>query len=139
MRGTSPVPGGQSINIQSTSSHATSSQNCLTTPAITGPLQITGSVSLSIRRFTDITLIPSLVTSGYITVPASLHVALSLSPKDLGIDGPVISASSIAVFLPSLAALTASIEVTRDLPTPPFPLTTAIIFFTLSLLAFLTI
>lgn len=47
--GTSPVPGGQSMNIQSVSSHATSSQNCLTALAITGPLHITGSVSLSRR------------------------------------------------------------------------------------------
>ena len=48
--------------------------------------------------------------------------------KDFGIDGPVISASSIAVFKPLLAALTASIEVTSDLPTPPLPPVTVITF-----------
>ena len=79
-----------------------------------------------------------LVTAGYITVPASSQVAFSLIPNDLGIDGPVISASSIAVLRPLLAALTASIEVTSDLPTPPLPLTTAITFLTLILFAFLT-
>ena len=82
---------------------------------------------------------PFFEVSGYITVPSSLHVTLSVSPKDLGIDGPVISASSIADFFPSLLALTASIDVTSDLPTPPLPLTTAITFLTLPLLAFLNI
>ena len=51
--------------------------------------------------------------------------------NDVGIDGPVISASSIAVFKPFLLASTASILVTIDLPTPPFPLITAYTFFTL--------
>ena len=133
--GTSPVPGGQSTNIQSTSPQSTSSQNCLTALAMTGPLQITGSVSFSTRRFNDISLMPDFVTGGYITVPASSQVAFSCTPKDFGIDGPVISASRIAVFKPFFAALTASIDVTNDLPTPPFPLTTAITFFTPLLLA----
>lgn len=51
--GTSPVPGGISINMKSTSIHITSVQNCLTVPAIIGPLQITGSVSFSKSRLID--------------------------------------------------------------------------------------
>jgi hypothetical protein len=48
----------------------------------------------------------------------------------MGIDGPVISASIIAIFCPLFAPFTASMEVTIDLPTPPLPLITAITFFT---------
>ena len=58
-------------------------------------------------------------------------------PKDLGIDGPVISASRMAVLRPDWRALTARSEVTSDFPTPPLPLTTAITFFTFLLLSFL--
>ena len=56
-------------------------------------------------------------------------------PKDLGIDGPVISASRMAVLRPDWRALTARSEVTSDFPTPPLPLTTAITFFTFLLYA----
>ena len=49
----------------------------------------------------------------------------------LGIDGPVISASRIATFFPFLLEEEASIAVTEDFPTPPFPLTIPITFFTL--------
>ena len=52
----------------------------------------------------------------------------SLIPKALGIEGPVISASRIAVLKPFLWVDTAKSEVTRDLPTPPLPLTTPITF-----------
>ena len=52
-------------------------------------------------------------------------------PNARGMDGPVMSASKIATFLPSLALPTASNDVTNDLPTPPFPLTMPITFFTL--------
>jgi hypothetical protein len=51
-------------------------------------------------------------------------------PKAFGIDGPVMSASSIAVFKPFLFASTASNEVTIDFPTPPLPLTIPITFLT---------
>lgn len=70
------------------------------------------------------------VSGGYIIVPSSLQVALPERPKDLGIDGPVISASRMAVLRPDWRALTARSEVTSDFPTPPLPLTTAITFFT---------
>ena len=57
--GTSPVPGGISTNMKSASPQETSSQNCFTTPEITGPRQNTGSVSFSNSRFSDMTFVPS--------------------------------------------------------------------------------
>ena len=45
-------------------------------------------------------------------------------------DGPVISASSTAELYPFLEKIAASLEVTKDLPTPPFPLTIPITRFT---------
>ena len=54
------------------------------------------------------------VSGGYIIVPSSLQVALPERPKDLGIDGPVISASRMAVLRPDWRALTARSEVTSD-------------------------
>ena len=104
----------------------TSVQNCFTAPAMTGPLQTTGAASSSMRRFNDMTLIPFLVSTG--KIPSSLPFAFCLRPKAFGIEGPVISASRIATFLPFLLALTASREVTRDFPTPPLPETTPITF-----------
>ena len=101
----------------------------LTVPAMTGPLHTTGSVSLSRRRLTEIIWIPVLVTAGMIY--CSVPCAFSFTPNALGIDGPVISASSMAVFRPLRLKVTASSEVTRDLPTPPLPLTTPMTFLTL--------
>ena len=60
-----------------------------------------------------------------------MPIALSCTPNIFGIDGPVISASRIAVSAPFRFVSTASRLVTRLLPTPPLPLTTAITFFTL--------
>ena len=128
VRGTSPVPGGQSTNMRSMSFQMVSFQNCLTVPAITGPRQTTGSVSLSMSRLTDITSMP-VVEEGGIS-PISLPVTLSLMPKALGIEGPVMSASRIAHLKSRRCMLTAIMEVTSDLPTPPFPLTTPITCFT---------
>ena len=51
-----------------------------------------------------------------------------MNTKTFGIDGPVTSASNIAVLCPRRFMVTAIKEVTKDLPTPPFPLTTAITF-----------
>ena len=70
--------------------------------------------------------IPVFVFTG--SIPSSLATAFSVSPNDLGIEGPVISASRTAVLYPALCMLTAIREVTIDLPTPPLPLTTAITF-----------
>ena len=58
--GTSPVPGGMSTNIYSTSSQSTSVQNCVTAPAMTGPRQTTGSVSFGSSRLMDISSMPVL-------------------------------------------------------------------------------
>ena len=55
----------------------------------------------------------------------------SIIPKDFGIDGPNISASSIPALLFNLDVPEASKEVTNDLPTPPLPLTIPILLFTL--------
>ena len=63
--------------------------------------------------------------------PRSSPTALPWSPNDLGMDGPVTSASIIAVAWPRACMAEASRLVTRDLPTPPFPLTTPITFLTL--------
>ena len=130
VRGTSPVPGGISTNIKSTLSQTTSVQNCFTAPATIGPRQMTGWVASSKRRLIDITLMPFFVRTGRMFF-SSIASALAVRPKALGTLGPVISASRIAVESPFLFARTARREVTIDLPTPPFPLTTPMTFFTL--------
>ena len=62
--GTSPVPGGMSITITSSSPQKTSSQNCLTAPAMTGPRQMTGESSFSSSRLMLMTLTPVSVSAG---------------------------------------------------------------------------
>ena len=64
VNGTSPVPGGISTNITSMSFHNVLPQNCFTTSATTGPLQITGCVSSSNIKFKDTTSIPKFVIAG---------------------------------------------------------------------------
>jgi len=76
----------------------------------------------------DITLIPVEVVTGI--MPLSSPEARSFKPKAWGIEGPVISASRIAVLYPCFCICTAKREVTKDLPTPPLPLTTAMTCFT---------
>ena len=76
-------------------------------------------------------LMPPAVTAG--SMPASLPVAFSWMPKAVGIEGPVISASKMATLRPFLAIATARLAVTVLLPTPPFPLTTAMTRFTLDM------
>ena len=63
--------------------------------------------------------------------PPSPPVTGPLRPKALGMEGPVISASRMAVFISLRRMVTASMEVTMDFPTPPLPLTTPITFLTL--------
>ena len=93
--GTSPVPGGQSMTITSTSPQITSVQNCFTIPAITGPLQSTGEVTSSKSRFTLTASIPVVVFMGIIP-PSGAASQSPLSPKAFGIEGPVTSASITA-------------------------------------------
>ena len=69
-------------------------------------------------------LIPPAVTAG--SMPASEPVARWWMPKAVGMEGPVMSASSTATFRPLFAIAAAREAVTVLLPTPPFPLTTAI-------------
>ena len=65
--------------------------------------------------------------------PISLAYAFSWMPKALGMEGPVISASMTAEWYPFFCMEEASREVTRDFPTPPLPLTTAITFLMLDI------
>lgn len=53
--------------------------------------------------------------------PSSFPKAGSWAPNMRGMDGPVISASNIAVCLPACCTAQARRLVTRDLPTPPLP------------------
>ena len=112
------------MNSTSLSPQITSVQNWPTAPAMTGPRQTTGSESLSRSRFKLITSMPVLVLTG--RMPVSVPMAFSLMPNALGMDGPVMSASRMPALRPWRCASTASREVTRLLPTPPLPLTTAI-------------
>ena len=128
VRGTSPVPGGMSTNMKSISSQMTSVQNCFTVPAMTGPRQTTGSVSLESSRFRETILMPVTLRAGM--MPSSLPISCSCTPKALGMDGPVMSASRMPTLSPRRRMIVLISEVTRDLPTPPLPLTTPITFFT---------
>ena len=92
VRGTSPVPGGMSTNRKSTSFQMTSCQNCFTAPAMTGPRHTTGSSSFSSRRFTLITSMPVRLWMGQ--MPFSSPSARPWMPNSLGMEGPVMSASS---------------------------------------------
>ena len=74
---------------------------------------------------------PVRVIAGYNpSVSAPWH---SVTPKAVGAEGPVMSASKTPTRYPCRAMATASMDVTVDLPTPPLPDTTAITFFTLDL------
>ena len=93
--GTSPVPGGMSTNMKSTSSQSTSLQNWAATPAITGPRQSTGSAASSSRRLMLMSCMPLSVETGYMKLSPAL--ALPATPKAAGMEGPVRSASMTAV------------------------------------------
>ena len=73
--------------------------------------------------------IPHALFDGRMLFSASAE-ARSRTPKAVGIDGPVMSASSTATLSPRFAAPTASSSVTRLFPTPPLPLITATTRFT---------
>ena len=77
----------------------------------------------------DMTLIPVTVCAGIRLVCVADTSAL-VRPNIFGMLGPVISPSRIAAENPALLAATAAMPVTRDLPTPPLPLITAITFLT---------
>ena len=95
---------------------------------MTGPRQMTGSVSCSSSRFTLISWMPVSVCTG--RMASSEPTARPWMPKHLGMEGPVTSASRMAVRWPRRCMVTANWLVTMDLPTPPLPETTAMTFFT---------
>ena len=64
-------------------------------------------------------------------MPLSFAWAAPFSPYIFGIDGPVISASRIPTLQPFFAIWFAREAVTKDLPTPPLPLTMPITCLTL--------
>ena len=74
---------------------------------------------------------PVRVSAGY--RPCSSAPWHSVTPKAVGAEGPVMSASRTPTRFPFRAMATASMDVTVDLPTPPLPETTAMTFFTLAL------
>ena len=75
---------------------------------------------------TDMISVPLEVRRG--SMPSSVPCARPVTPKIFGMDGPVTSASRMAVEKPLRCIMTARDEVTIDLPTPPLPLTTAMTF-----------
>ena len=77
----------------------------------------------------DMTCSPDCVVTG--SRNWSVPAACCVMPKDLGMEGPVMSASSTAQRYPRRCISEASRLVTRDLPTPPLPETTATTFLTL--------
>ena len=62
--GTSPVPGGISTNMYSTSPQTTVDQNCVTVLLMMGPRQTTGSVVFSSKRFMLMTSTPVRLMTG---------------------------------------------------------------------------
>ena len=70
--------------------------------------------------------VPSFASAGRISSPVPF--AVSWIPYIFGIEGPVMSASRMPTENPCSRMILARDAVTMDLPTPPFPLTTAITF-----------
>ena len=76
----------------------------------------------------------SVSTGSNLTVFSSTGIILALFsfiPKNLGIEGPVISPSNTPTEYPFFLNIEATIPVIVDFPTPPLPLITPIIFLTL--------
>lgn len=73
---------------------------------------------------------PVELVAGTIRFSPAMPTLSLVMPNAFGMDGPVISASRMAVLWPFAFIFTAIIAVTKDLPTPPFPLTTPITFLT---------
>ena len=67
---------------------------------------------------------PDVVTIG--SMPSAPWMQPLPRPNAFGIEGPVMSASRMPTLRPCFIAATASIVVTKLLPTPPLPLATAI-------------
>ena len=69
------------------------------------------------------TLMPLSVSAG--KIPSASAITCPVTPKVLGMEGPVTSASRMPTLNPRFCIWLASKLVTSDLPTPPLPLTTA--------------
>jgi len=97
--------------------------------AAIGPRQISDWLR-SMKKPMEMIFIPNFST-GYMTSfpPADSTLGLTSSrPKIVGIDGPKMSASTSAVFMPFRASAIARLAATVDLPTPPLPDATTIMF-----------
>ncbi len=99
-------------------------------PEIIGPRQMTAAFSFGTIRLVETTLMPDAVTEGKMPWSEPRNPPTG-RPKSFGMLGPVISASRMPTFLPARVSSHASMAVIEDLPTPPFPLKTAITFSTL--------
>ena len=93
-----------------------------------GPRQMTG-LSSSTRNPIDMTLRPC-ASRGLILFSSSAMGRAAGIPSIRGWLGPYMSASSTPTFAPSLLRASATFTATVDLPTPPFPLAMAMMFFT---------
>ncbi len=87
------------------------------------------------RNPIDIAFRRGVTETGYIFSPAGSG-RLSSMPSIFGTSGPCISASIKPTSKPAMPRANARFAATVVLPTPPFPLITIILCFTLSMLAF---
>mmetsp|Transcript_45702 Transcript_45702/g.97411 ORF Transcript_45702/g.97411 Transcript_45702/m.97411 type:complete len:354 (+) Transcript_45702:275-1336(+) len=134
----SDVPGGVSISRKSSCPHSTSVRNCLISPFLRGPRQMTASSSLGSMKPMDITpnstssSSPPSAVAGAVTYtgdqPEALWCTLwPRSPSICGMDGPQMSTSSSPTRSPRAASANASCADIVLLPTPPFPESTSTI------------
>ncbi len=126
VRGASEVPGGRSMTSISASPHSVLFQNWPITLPIRGPRHTTGFDVSSMKRVIDITLMPSMGDVGG-TSPVGTPRGMPFTPSMDGMEGPVMSASRMAVLWPSRERPMARRAATLLLPTPPLPLPTATI------------
>ena len=137
----SEVPGGVSIIKQSRLSQSTSVKNCLISPSFLGPRQITGSSLFGKRNPIDITAKLSSRQTGDQPV-FDRCTSLPSNPSMRGTLGPHMSMSSSPTSIscsslrPRCANVYANCVDTVDFPTPPFPESTKIMFFTFANLCF---
>jgi len=107
---------------------ATSLRNCLMTPYLRGPRQMTAVSLVSSRKPIDMTLRPFAVSRGN-SMPDTLAMRREpSSPTSFGMLGPWMSTSSRPTLSPFSAKAAAMLTATVLFPTPPFPERTRILF-----------
>lgn len=112
-----------------------SDRNCLIADILRGPRHMTGVSWLGNKKSIETTLIPNGPSAGKAPSGPAFNV-LPFMPSMRGTHGPWISASRISILPePILAKAMARFTVTIVLPTPPLPLITAILCFTLLILS----